>query len=110
MKLSISDEYGDNNLMIVGPEGEEFASICPADSLHENNAAYWIHGEVSRARAEEFIQRWNSFEGTNQDRLEKIRRELFDIANSYAISGYGYIGVALHGLSSVLQGILESLK
>ena len=47
---------------------------------------------------------------SNQNRLEKICVELFEIANSYAANGCGYIALALRGLSQTLQGILESLK
>lgn len=47
---------------------------------------------------------------SNQDRLEKVRGELHAIANSYAVSGCGYIAVALRGISQTLHGILERLK
>ena len=47
---------------------------------------------------------------TKQNRLEKIREELFEIANSYAATGCSYTALALRGISQTLHGILESLK
>ena len=47
---------------------------------------------------------------TNQIRLDKIHRELFDMANSYAGNEYGHIACRLHSISNSVYNIRDIMK
>lgn len=47
---------------------------------------------------------------TNRARLDKIRRELFDMANSYAGDEHGHIACRLHGISNSVYNIRDIME
>lgn len=46
----------------------------------------------------------------NRARLERIRNELFDMANSYAGDIHGHIACRLHGISNCVYNIRDIME